>query len=245
MNNAVLIKGNRYGITIVMDEKIPFEQLLLELEHKLEAAEQFFDCEKQLAISFEGRSLSNEELDEILTVIESCSKLNISYILDENSDLEATFYDIIQTAQDEEVKKTNADPPAASELSDDLYMNSNQSSGLFYRGTLYAGETFETKDSVIILGDVNAGATVISNGNIVVIGSLKGVAKAGCTGDKNAFVMALMMEPESIEIDGIVAKEHALKKAGRNKKESMIAIVIDKQISIDPISKSAIHDFRF
>ncbi len=244
MKNEVIIKGNRYGITIVMNENIPFEQLLSELEHKLEAAEQFFDCEKQLAISFEGRSLSNEELDEILTVIETCSKLNISYILDENSDLEATFYDIIQTAQEEDTKKTNMNPPATSEISHDMHMGTNQSSGLFYKGTLYTGETFETKDSVVILGDVNAGATVISNGNIVVIGDLKGVAKAGCTGDKNAFVMALVMEPEGIEIDGIVAKEHALKKAGRNKKESMIAIVIDKQISIDPISKSAIHDFR-
>lgn len=246
MKNAVIIKGNRYGISIVLKEDIAFEDLLNELENKLESAEEFFDCEKQLAVSFEGRKLTNEEIDSILSVIHSKSRLNISYVLDENSDLEATFYDVIQTANNSEAEEgtETVDDKTAVPMEngkDDI----ENSSGLFYRGTLNPGQTFETDASVIVVGDVNFGATVIAGGNIVIIGNLKGTAKAGCKGNKNAFVMALSMEPQSIEIDGIIAREHTIKRAARNKKESMIAIVIDKQISIDPISKSAIHDFHF
>lgn len=250
MKNTVIIKGNRYGISIVLNDNIPFDALLLELESKLEAAEEFFDCEKQLAVSFEGRELSNEELDMILSIIQNNSKLNISYVMDENSELETTFFDIIQTAKEEEANqdtkesdKETLDETAGKKVS--LQENTDESSGLFYKGTLHSGQIFEAKQSVIIVGDVCAGATVIAGGNVVVIGAIKGSVNAGCNGDKNAFIMGLSMDPSSLEIDGIAAKETTLKRAAKNRKESLIAIVIDKQISIDPISKSAIHDFCF
>ena len=94
MRNTVIIKGNRYGISIVLDKETEFSKLLEDLALKLENAEEFFDCEKQLAVTFEGRSLSNEELDQVLSVIENNSRLNIQYVMDENSDLEATFFDL-------------------------------------------------------------------------------------------------------------------------------------------------------
>lgn len=244
MKNTVIIKGNRYGISIILNETIPFEDLLVELENKLESAEAFFDCEKQLAISFEGRTLSNEELDQILTVIDLNSNLKIAYILDNNSDLETTFYQIIQSEEEaqkeiSQLSYSEMDTPALH----DYVPTDTQGNGLFYKGTLKAGQVFETPESVIVIGDVKPGASVIAGGNIVVIGKLQGVVKAGVRGDKNAFVMALSMEPQQIEIDGIPANEHTLKRAARYKKESMIAIVIHNQICIDPISKSAIHDF--
>lgn len=245
MKNTVIIKGNRYGISIILNEEMSFEDLLTELGNKLSAADEFFDCDKQLVVSFEGRSLSNEELDQILTVIDTKTKLNISYILDQNSDLETTFYDIIQAAENpgnDEVKNAES-----VEKQDDTKIpeQTDEGSGLFYKGTLHAGQIFETRESVIVIGDVKEGATVVAGGNIVIIGRLKGTAKAGCKGDKNAFVMALSMEPQSIEIDGVIAKESAIKRASRNRKDSMIAILIDQNISIDPISKSAINDFHF
>ena len=101
MKNAVIMKGNRYGISLILNDEIPFDELLEELENKLESADEFFDCEKQVAVSFEGRTLSNDELDRILTVIDLKTNLKISYILDNNSDLETTFYEVIQAEADD------------------------------------------------------------------------------------------------------------------------------------------------
>ena len=45
--------------------------------------------------------------------------------------------------------------------------------GKLYKGTLRSGQVLESETSIIILGDVNPGATVVSKGNVVVLGTLK------------------------------------------------------------------------
>ena len=86
MKNKVIIKGNRYGISIVLDKEVEFSELIKDLIKRLENAEHFFDCDRQLVVAFEGRTLSNDELDQILAVIEENSKLNIQYVMDKNSE---------------------------------------------------------------------------------------------------------------------------------------------------------------
>lgn len=256
MKNTVIIKGNRYGISIVLDKETEFSKLLEDLALKLENAEEFFDCEKQLAVTFEGRSLSNEELDQVLSVIKNNSRLNIQYVMDENSDLEATFFDIIQTAkaaEPEEKKPELIEVTAMPDISaapSDLdaiedVSAKEDNTGMFYKGTLRSGQTLETRDSLVIIGDVNPGANVIAGGNIVIIGALKGSVAAGSNGNTNAFVMALSMEPIQIQIADIIARSSDTKKVSKSKKEAMIASIVNNQICIDPVSKTAIQDIHF
>ena len=163
MKNAVIIKGNRYGISIVLDKEMVFDDLLKELTDKLEKAERFFDSDKQLAVTFEGRTLSNEEMDQVLSVIQQNSKLNIQYVMEENTDLETTFYDIIQEAGNSKAPTSESEKDLEKEepeedirLSDMLNSEihgatpvSEDNTGLFYKGTLRSGQTLETKDSYI------------------------------------------------------------------------------------------------
>lgn len=261
MKNTVIIKGNRYGISIVLDKDLEFSELLKELAARLEGAEHFFDCDKQLAITFEGRTLSNDELDRILTVIKENSKLNIQYIMDENSELETTFYDIIQSgdtlAEIEETEEITdefpkqdfescvtediTNPPKENQSPETVTDNADNT-GMFYKGTLRSGQTLETKGSLVIIGDVNPGATVIAGGNIIVIGALKGSVAAGSNGNYHSFVIALSMEPIQIQIADIIARSPDTKKGSKLRKESMIAAIIDNQIYIESISKAAIQD---
>ena len=74
------------------------------------------------------------------------------------------------------------------------------SDGKFYKGTLRSGQVLEAGSSIIILGDVNPGATVVSKGNVVVLGTLKGTIHAGAAGNEGAFVAALNMNPMQIRI---------------------------------------------
>lgn len=253
MKNTVIIKGNKYGITIVLDEEVEFPILLKDLESKLYKAEDFFDSDKQLAVSFEGRALSNDELDQILDVIQQNSKLNIQYVMEENNDLETTFFDIIQTAKNEkkeeepkeeelievtQIPEVAKEPEQIKKLPTDSVKEDNN--GMFYRGTLRSGQTLETKNSLVIIGDVNPGAKVIAGGNIVILGALKGRVSAGHPSDSSAFVMALSMEAIQIQIADIIARSADTKK--KTKKEAMIATVVDNQICIEPISKSSMQD---
>lgn len=253
MKNTVIIKGNRYGISIVLDDKVEFSKLLEDLSKKLEGAEEFFDSDKQLAVTFEGRTLSNEELDQILTIIQSNSKLNIQYVMDENSDLEATFFDILESESEsaklaDEVSDTlqsSVITEAASSDTETMTTPEKESSGMFYKGTLRSGQTLEAKDSLIIIGDVNPGATVTAGGNIIIIGALKGSVIAGNNGNSSAFVMALSMNPIQLQIADIISKSVDSKKIRKLKQEAMIATVVNEQICIEAVSKTAIQDMSF
>lgn len=56
---------------------------------------------------------------------------------------------------------------------------------------------------LIIMGNVNAGAEVISDGHIHVYGTLRGKAIAGARGNGDAQIFAQVMEPELISIAGV------------------------------------------
>ena len=62
----------------------------------------------------------------------------------------------------------------------------------------------EFENSIVIIGDVNAGSEVIAGGNIVVTGFLKGLAHAGAKGNTKAIIIARGIENSQIRIANIV-----------------------------------------
>jgi septum site-determining protein MinC len=60
--------------------------------------------------------------------------------------------------------------------------------------TLRSGQRIEHDGDVLIIGDVNPDAYVIASGNIIVMGTLRGIAHAGARGDETAVVMALKVK---------------------------------------------------
>ncbi len=71
--------------------------------------------------------------------------------------------------------------------------------------SLRAGQRVEHSGDILILGDVNRDAEVLAGGNIIVMGKLRGVAKAGLIGDESAVIVALRMEPQLLQIGRIKA----------------------------------------
>ena len=54
------------------------------------------------------------------------------------------------------------------------------------------------------MGDVNSGAEVIASENIIVLGSLRGLAHAGAKGNKQAIISAGLVDTVQIRIANIV-----------------------------------------
>ncbi len=68
------------------------------------------------------------------------------------------------------------------------------------KGTLRSGNRVDHQGDVVIFGDVNPGAEVYSEGNIIVLGKLRGVAHAGASGKKTAFIVAMDFRPTQLRI---------------------------------------------
>ncbi len=73
-------------------------------------------------------------------------------------------------------------------------------------GGIRAGFRGEYAGSVVVLGDVNPGSELVAGGDIIVLGSLRGVVHAGADGREDAIVWARPIASTQIRIAGAVAR---------------------------------------
>ena len=73
-----------------------------------------------------------------------------------------------------------------------------------HNGSLRSGNRVEFEGSVVILGDINAGAEVIAEDHIIVLGTIRGLAHAGAKGNKKAIIAANSIDAPQIRIADIV-----------------------------------------
>ncbi|WP_293445002.1 septum site-determining protein MinC [Persephonella sp.] len=66
--------------------------------------------------------------------------------------------------------------------------------------TVRSGQRIEYDGDVLVIGDVNPDAYIIASGNIIVMGTLRGIVHAGANGDETAVVMALKLIPQQLRI---------------------------------------------
>lgn len=77
---------------------------------------------------------------------------------------------------------------------------------LYIQSTLRSGMEVRHPGTVIVLGDVNPGSSIIADGDVLVWGALRGVAQAGATGNNRCMIMALRLDPTQIRIADFVAR---------------------------------------
>ena len=77
---------------------------------------------------------------------------------------------------------------------------------LYLQMTVRSGVEIRHPGTIVLLGDVNPGGSVIAGGDILVWGRLRGVVHAGAGGNTKSVIMTLQMEPMVIRIAKYVAR---------------------------------------
>lgn len=223
MQDTVLIKSFQNGITLLLNEEADFEEILTEIGFKFSEAKNFFGS-ASMALSIEGRSLTETEEIRILDAIRKNSSVKIICIVGHDEETNKNF---IKALQHVEKKLTGGDE------------------GQFYKGTLKNREVLETENSIVILGDVYPGSAVISAGNIIVLGGLYGEAYAGGSGKDGAYIVALEMEPERLKIGDFKYKaSNKQSKWGiRPKVQPKTACVKNNRIIFESLTKDLLDSF--
>lgn len=80
---------------------------------------------------------------------------------------------------------------------------------LYLKTTVRSGVEIRHPGTIIIVGDVNPCGDVIADGDIIIWGTLRGVAHAGAKGNTESRIMALRMEPTQLRIADRVARSPA------------------------------------
>ena len=267
MAQKVMMKSSKYGINLILDPDIAFEDLLKVVIEKFKESGKFFKNSK-MGISFTGRTLSEKEEQLIVEAITEHTSIDILFIADDSEDADEkmkrqmeAYIQLEEYARAAEkqvmenqavqsrVKENNLKERQVVEIQSTKTMTSQ---GEFYRGTLRSGQVLESDASITILGDVNPGAIVSSGGNIVVLGALKGNACAGIYGDEKCFILALEMDPIQVQIGGLIAKSPDKEKEKKKRRlvirekkdtnnELQIALARDGNIYIEPVSKKILN----
>ncbi len=76
---------------------------------------------------------------------------------------------------------------------------------ILYEGTVRSGNRISSNGNLCIIGDVNPGAIVSAKKNIYVWGKLLGIAFAGKTGNNNASIASLYLNPLQLRIGDVIA----------------------------------------
>ena len=225
MSQPVIIKSNKYGLNLILDPDVPFPELLGHITKKFLESENFFK-NARMAISFEGRELTREEEYQIIDTISQNTSIYIVCVIDYDENREQYAKEKVEQCLVEESDNT----------------------GRFYKGTLRSGQALECETSIIIIGDVNPGAKIISTGNIIILGALKGTAYAGASGDEDCFVVARDMNPVQIKIGSIIGRSEdkgilaSIRERKKVAAQPQVATVSDGHILIEPITKNTFNN---
>lgn len=193
MRQEIVIRGTtRTGLVLLLPDQMEFEVLTQKLKEKLAQGGRFFAGAKVTA-HVGRRSLSEREQSTLANILREAEMTLLK--VQEGGDPVAEVQAAAKAA--EAARRASALPAAALAPSE---------TALVVTRTMRSGQEVRHQGDVIILGDVNPGAVVIATGHIVVMGALRGVAHAGCTGNTEAIVAATKLRPTQLRIAHVIGR---------------------------------------
>lgn len=177
MRSCINVSQKNNLVIIKIKEDAEFENIEKSIRHKVTQLKKLYK-EDKIPIKIVGKVLKNKEMDIIEEIIENELKVEVDFDMPKELGLH-------------NIKKTFEREISTSETK-------------FHRGSLRSGQKIEEDGSIVIIGDVNSGAEVIASDNIVVLGTLRGLAHAGAKGNKDAIIAAGKLDIVQVRIANIV-----------------------------------------
>lgn len=168
----VMIKGTKDGITLFLDDLCSYEELKRELAGKLSAQQQRDGDSTLLHVKVNtgNRYLTAAQKDDLVTLITQKKNMVVDAV-DSN----------VLTKDEAEERRKEESVTTVSKM-------------------VRSGQVLEVPGDLLLIGDVNPGGMVMAGGNIFIMGVLKGIAHAGCYGNREAVIAASVMKPSQLRI---------------------------------------------
>jgi septum site-determining protein MinC len=188
-SSTVQIKGLRDGLLVTVTGEVWDEQRA-SLFEQIDERQSFFKGAR-VALDLGPQALGVNELVELRDHL-SDRGISLWAVVSESPKTEKTAQLLglatrISKPRPEETRRF-----AVEDLGDET--------ALFLNKTLRSGVRIEFSGHVVVLGDVNPGAEIIAEGNVVVWGRVRGVVHAGSKGNREAVICALDLSASQLRI---------------------------------------------
>lgn len=232
MPQTITIKSQGDSMNILLDPTADFSKLAKDLGKKISDAREFFEG-ATANIAFKGRELTKAEEAELLNIITTETTMSVT-LVDGNAPPPPALPPLSPPRRIAKKAATEGEPkkePPVQALPQ--YETSNT---VYHHGGLRSGQIIKHPGSVVVLGDANPGSEIVAEGNVIVLGALKGMAHAGSGGDTNCFVSALALQPIQLRIANIITYVPPPdKKSKKSPQQAQLAYVKDGQVFVGPL----------
>lgn len=185
MNDIVKIRGLKSGLQLSFANGARFEEVQANLLNKLETGSNFFV--RGTTVFMQKGYFTEEQNETLRRMFHRHGMLFSMEFKQPNFPAVTPKYE-----KPVEVEST----PVEKKSSPMLVINK----------TIRGGQEVRTESSVLICGNVNPGAQVISGGSVDIRGTCRGMVHAGAFGDETAFVVADKLIPTQIRIADVIAR---------------------------------------
>ena len=227
--DVVQVVARGADVAFVIDEDVPFDVVTTELKEYL-ASQSGLWSKGDITLNVGQRMLARGELAQIKSIIETTSGLTVTRFWFAPESLDNGVLQVEakppksakpdasavhsrpshnEIVIPEPAPEATAAPASAVEsIIESLKSrhnkngarNRNITEALFIKSTFRSGESLHHHGDVVVLADVNPGAEIRADGDIVVVGSLKGWVHAGASGDNKAVIVALDIPASKFQI---------------------------------------------
>lgn len=118
----------------------------------------------------------------------------------------------------------------------DAMMQLPKPSQRVHYGTVRSGQVIEHDGDVVVIGDINPGGQVLATGDIFVMGTLRGMAHAGCKGNEEAVIAAVFFQPSQLRIHDVISRAPDTGETQPLETEMEFAYLRERQMAVDKLS---------
>lgn len=222
----VTIKGIKNGILVELNPHEPWLEVTEELAAQIDAKSSFFTGSK-ITVDLADRPVPKYELTSLKALLERRGLSIWSVMSNSQTTIDAAHTLDLKTNVGNTVLSTQE-----KDLTDLPVYDPEEKSmpGVMIRRTLRSGRTIHSEGHVVVVGDVNPGAKIIADGDIIIWGRLRGTVHAGANGDEEVVVCALDMSPTQLRIASYIVTSPKEKR--RNPKPE-VARIHDQKIIVE------------
>ena len=175
--NCINVSQKNNLVIIKINSEANFSDIITQIRKKVIQLKKIYKEEKT-PILVTGKVLKNKEIDQIEEIIKTQLEVDVDFDMPKELGLSNIKKTFIQEVSNSETK--------------------------FHRGSIRSGQRMEEEGSIVILGDVNSGAEIIAADNIVILGTLRGLAHAGAKGNRKAIIAAGKLDTVQLRIANVV-----------------------------------------
>lgn len=203
MDDSITLKGIKQGLLVTIKPDGKWSDLSARLLTLIDSQGEFFRG-GQVTLALGPRDVRRHELANTQTLLAK-RDITLLAVLSESASTVASARKLgLQTdlsmgeLEDKNIDDTlpHKPPPIDPE--------ERGTNGVLIKRTLRNGRMIHSEGHVVVVGDVNAGAVIVANGDVIVWGRLRGTVHAGFGGDESAVVCALDLAPTQLRIAGYI-----------------------------------------